>query len=54
MREVQKRLFNLDYFYYTKTKLLREIIQLPKIDLHRHLTGSIDAELAAKIAAKYM
>lgn len=26
---------------------------LPKIDLHRHLTGSIDASTAVKIAAKY-
>jgi len=49
----QNRLFNLEYFYYTKARLLWEIIQLPKIDLHRHLTGSINAELARKIAAKY-
>ena len=34
-------------------QLIHEILSMPKIDLHRHLTGAIDAETAVKIAAKY-
>jgi adenosine deaminase len=33
--------------------LLHKIALLPKVDLHRHLTGSISAQTAVKIAAKY-
>ena len=33
--------------------LMFDIMSMQKIDLHRHLTGSIDAETAIKIASKY-
>lgn len=37
----------------TPAQVLMKIRSLPKIDLHRHLTGSIDASLAIDIALKY-
>lgn len=37
----------------SNAELLWQIKNLPKIDLHRHLTGTIDAELAIQIASKY-
>lgn len=33
--------------------LMESLLRLPKIDLHRHLTGSIDAGTAIWVAAKY-
>jgi len=33
--------------------LMRALKELRKVDLHRHLTGSIDADLAVSIATKY-
>jgi adenosine deaminase len=37
----------------TDAMLLRSLLSKPKVDLHRHLTGSIDAKAAVRIAAKY-
>lgn len=34
-------------------ELMQGILSMPKIDLHRHLTGAINAKIAVKIAAKY-
>lgn len=36
-----------------KSALMHDLLSMPKLDLHRHLTGSIDAEMAVRIAAKY-
>lgn len=33
--------------------LMHKIASLPKVDLHRHVTGSISAQTAVRIAAKY-
>ena len=33
--------------------LMHKMISLPKVDLHRHLTGSITALTAVRLAAKY-
>jgi len=46
---VQQTLFHIP----TDAKVMNELRSLPKLDLHRHITGSIDAETAVKIAAKY-
>ncbi len=49
MKVNQKALFEI-----TKdAELMQRILSMPKIDLHRHLTGSIDAAIAVKVAAKY-
>jgi adenosine deaminase len=45
----QKSLIDLE----TPAQIMQRIRSLPKIDLHRHLTGSIDASLAIDIATKY-
>ncbi|WP_157195792.1 adenosine deaminase [Bradyrhizobium sp. YR681] len=37
----------------TDASLFHRIASLPKIDLHRHVTGSISAATAVRIAAKY-
>lgn len=37
----------------TDAALMRRLLAMPKIDLHRHLTGSIDVETAIRIAAAY-
>lgn len=37
----------------TDAMLMHQIISLPKIDLHRHLTGSISPAVACRIAAKH-
>jgi adenosine deaminase len=34
-------------------ELMRQILSMPKIELHRHLTGSIDSMMAIRIATKY-
>jgi len=34
-------------------ELMQSIICLPKVDLHRHLTGSIGASMAVRVGAKY-
>jgi adenosine deaminase len=48
-RVEQELLFSSD----SNALLMHKIRSLPKIDLHRHLTGSIDADMAARIGAKY-
>lgn len=40
-------------FLESDASLMHGIISLPKVDLHRHLTGSITAAAAVRIAAKY-
>lgn len=45
----QQTLFHIP----TDAKVMNELRSLPKLELHRHITGSIDAETAVKIAAKY-
>lgn len=37
----------------TNASLMQQIIKLPKIDLHRHLTGSITPQMAVRIAAQH-
>lgn len=37
----------------SNASFMHEIISLPKIDLHRHVTGSLTAQATARIAAKH-
>jgi len=45
----QESLFGIS----TDAALMHSMLSMPKIDLHRHLTGSIKAATAVRIAAKY-
>lgn len=47
--ETQKKLINIE----SEAEILRKIRNFPKIDLHRHLTGSIGANLAIDISTKH-
>jgi adenosine deaminase len=49
MTAAQPTLFN----NCSDAALLHGINSLPKVDLHRHITGSITAETAVRVAAKY-
>ncbi len=40
-------------FLESDASLMHRIFLLPKVDLHRHLTGAISARTAVRIAAKY-
>jgi len=47
--KLQSSLFELA----SDARLIHFLFKMPKVDLHRHLTGSIDAETAVRVGAKY-
>jgi len=48
-KDIQRSLFDIG----SDASLMKNILSMPKIDLHRHLTGSIELETAIKVAANY-
>ena len=49
MAQAQQSLFNM----LPDAPCMRKILAMPKVDLHRHLTGSIDPDMAIRVAVKH-